>query len=56
MIEELRLYRWETDSEGNKMEIPVKENDHGIDALSYALGYDIFSGTFVEGVSFTFWR
>lgn len=56
LIEELRLYRWETDSEGNKLEIPVKENDHGIDALSYALGYDIFSGNYVEGVSFSFWR
>ena len=56
LIEEMRLYRWETDSEGNKLEIPLKENDHGIDAMSYALGFDIFSGGTIEGVAYSFWR
>lgn len=56
LIEEMRLYRWETDSEGHRLEIPVKENDHGIDALSYAVGYDIFAGGALDGVSFSFWR
>lgn len=56
LIEEMRLYRWETDAEGHRLEIPVKENDHGIDAMSYALGYDIFAGNSVEGVTYSFWR
>ena len=56
LIEEMRLYRWETDSEGHRLEIPLKENDHGIDAMSYALGFDIFSGNLLEGVDFSFWR
>lgn len=56
LIEEMRLYRWETTSEGVKLEIPVKENDHGIDAMSYALGHDIFGGGKLEGVGFNIWH
>ena len=33
---------------GNRLEIPKKEYDHGIDAMSYALGHDIFAGNKFE--------
>ena len=56
LIEEMRLYRWETDSAGNKLEVPVKENDHGIDAMCYALGHDIFGGGTLTGSTYSFWR
>lgn len=49
LIEEMRLYQWDEDSNGNRLEIPKKEHDHGIDAMSYALGFDIFAGNKVEG-------
>ena len=48
LIEELKMYSWEEDAMGNRLEIPKKEYDHGIDAMSYALGYDIFAGTKFE--------
>lgn len=51
LISEMKLYRWAEDGEGNKLEIPLKENDHGIDALSYALGFDIFAGLALVGDS-----
>jgi len=35
LIKELRSYMWDTDREGNKVEKPVKENDHAIDAMRY---------------------
>lgn len=48
LIEELKLYSWEEDAMGNRLEIPKKEYDHGIDAMSYALGHDIFAGNKFE--------
>ena len=44
LIDELKVYRWRTDSAGNVLDVPEDANDHGIDALSYALGYEIFPG------------
>lgn len=49
LINEFKLYSWKVDSAGQKLDIPEDGNDHGIDALSYALGYDIFSGTKLIG-------
>lgn len=48
LIEEMRLYTWEEDSLGHKLDIPKKEHDHGIDAMSYALGFDIFAGSQIQ--------
>ena len=52
LIEELKMYSWAEDAMGNRLEIPKKEFDHGIDAMSYALGYDIFAGNKFEASSF----
>ena len=49
LIDELKAYRWRTDSAGNVLDVPEDANDHGIDALSYALGYEIFPGMSLSG-------
>ena len=49
LIGEFKVYRWKTDSAGQKLDIPEDADNHGIDALSYALGYDIFAGTKLIG-------
>lgn len=49
LIDELKVYRWRTDSAGNVLDVPEDANDHGIDALSYALGYEIFPGMSLSG-------
>ena len=44
LIKELQSYRWETSKEGDK---PLKENDHIVDSLRYALyTHKMRSGTF----------
>ena len=53
LIEELKLYAWEEDSMGNQLDIPKKEFDHGIDAMSYALGHDIFAGNKFEASKYS---
>lgn len=37
LIRELPDYEWKKDKYGNVLEEPVKENDHGIDAMCYAI-------------------
>lgn len=32
LIDELKVYRWRTDSAGNVLDVPEDANDHGIDA------------------------
>lgn len=35
LIEELRKYKWDTDREGNTMNVPIDAYNHAIDALRY---------------------
>lgn len=49
LIGEFKVYRWKVDSAGQILDIPEDADNHGIDALSYALGYDIFAGTKISG-------
>lgn len=37
LLKELRGYRWKTDRNGNKLDQPVKFNDHATDAMRYAI-------------------
>lgn len=37
LLKELKNYRWKTDRNGNKLDAPVKFNDHITDALRYAI-------------------
>lgn len=37
LLKELKNYRWKTDRNGNKLDQPVKFNDHITDALRYAI-------------------
>lgn len=37
LIKEFKNYRWKTDRNGNKLDQPVKFNDHGIDGCRYAI-------------------
>lgn len=37
LLKELKNYRWKTDRNGNKLDAPVKFNDHIADALRYAI-------------------
>jgi len=37
MIKEIRNYKWHVDKNDNVMDIPVKINDHALDALRYAV-------------------
>ena len=37
LISELQSYRWKKDKNGNVLEEPVKESDHGLDALRYCI-------------------
>ena len=36
-INEIQQYHWKEDKNGNVLEIPVKEKDHLLDALRYAV-------------------
>ena len=36
LIHEARNYIWDTDADGNRLNRPIKEFDHGMDALRYA--------------------
>jgi hypothetical protein len=37
LLKELKSYRWKTDKNGNKLDVPVKFADHGSDSLRYAI-------------------
>lgn len=37
LISELKSYKWKTDRNGRKLDEPVKENDHAVDAARYAI-------------------
>ena len=37
LIEEMPEYQWKRDKQGNILDIPLKENDHAVDALCYAI-------------------
>lgn len=37
LVRELAGYRWAEDSQGNRREMPIKENDHACDALRYCI-------------------
>jgi phage terminase large subunit len=37
LLKELKNYRWKTDRNGNKLDAPVKFNDHIADAMRYAI-------------------
>jgi phage terminase large subunit len=37
LLKELKNYRWKTDRNGNKLDVPVKFGDHGLDAMRYAI-------------------
>jgi phage terminase large subunit len=37
LIKEIKNYRWKTDRNGNKLDAPVKFNDHGIDGIRYSI-------------------
>ena len=37
LLKELKSYRWKTDRNGNKLDMPVKFSDHAIDAMRYAI-------------------
>jgi phage terminase large subunit len=37
LLKELKNYRWKTDRNGNKLDAPVKFNDHILDGLRYAI-------------------
>lgn len=37
LIKEIKNYRWKTDRNGNKLDAPVKFNDHILDALRYGI-------------------
>jgi phage terminase large subunit len=39
LIKEFRNYVWDTNNDGVKLNIPVKEYDHGIDAIRYLVSY-----------------
>lgn len=46
LIDELEVYAWKLDKEGNEMDEPIKENDDGVDSLRY--GYTKFMQPPVE--------
>lgn len=37
LLKEIKSYRWKTDKNGNKLDQPVKFNDHILDALRYSI-------------------
>ena len=37
LLKELKSYRWKTDRNGSKLDMPVKFADHAIDAMRYAI-------------------
>jgi phage terminase large subunit len=37
LLKEIRSYKWKTDKDGKVLDEPVKFNDHGCDALRYAV-------------------
>jgi phage terminase large subunit len=37
LLKELKNYRWKTDRNGNKLDVPVKFADHGLDAARYGI-------------------
>lgn len=37
LIKEGRNYIWDTDADGNKLNVPIKDFDHGMDAMRYAV-------------------
>jgi phage terminase large subunit len=37
LIAEIKKYKWKTDKNGRVLDEPVKEWDHGIDALRYSI-------------------
>lgn len=37
LLKEIKNYRWKTDRNGNKLDAPVKFNDHILDALRYGI-------------------
>lgn len=37
LLKELKNYRWKTDRNGNKLDVPVKFSDHASDAMRYAI-------------------
>jgi phage terminase large subunit len=39
LIKELRQYMWDTDKDGKNLNVPLKINDHAIDALRYLITY-----------------
>lgn len=39
LIRELKKYRWAEDKNGNSLKVPVKKDDHAIDAALYATDY-----------------
>ena len=41
MRNELTLYQWRKDKDGNSLRVPVDKNNHLIDALRYALESEI---------------
>lgn len=43
MRNELTLYQWRKDKDGNSLRVPVDKNNHLIDALRYALETEINS-------------
>jgi len=47
-IEEIEMYSWKTDKEGNILEEPVKFKDHSLDALRYAMTI-YFENTEIKG-------
>lgn len=48
-IREISSYRWEEDKFGNALPKPVGKDDHGIDALRYALNVPMLSGEIKAG-------
>ena len=39
VIAELSSYRFKEDADGRPLETPIKDNDHSLDALRYAVSY-----------------
>jgi phage terminase large subunit len=37
LIKEGRNYIWDTDADGNKLNVPIKDFDHGMDAMRYGV-------------------
>jgi phage terminase large subunit len=46
--QEIEQYQWKKDKNGDSLAVPVDKNNHGLDALRYAMSYDMKSTARVD--------